>query len=45
MAPELKKLKWNIEDEEEETAMIDGCKAGIYSLGITMLSLIYSSIK
>ena len=39
MAPELKKLKWVREDEEDETAMIDGCKADIYSLGISFLSI------
>ena len=45
MAPELRKLKLNIPEQPDETAMIDGCKADIYSLGITMLSLIYPREK
>lgn len=39
MAPELKKLKF-LGDYKDEIALIDGCRADIYSLGITMLSLI-----
>ncbi len=34
MAPEIKKL------EKGERAMIDGCKADIYSLGISIVKLI-----
>ncbi len=45
MAPELKKLRWDIDGVEDEIARIDGCKADIYSLGITMLSLIYPKTK
>ncbi len=41
MAPELRKLQWNIPEQSDEIAIIDGCKADIYSLGITMLSLMY----
>ena len=39
MAPELTKLKFNVNGIPDETAMIDGCKADIYSFGITMLLL------
>ena len=41
MAPELKKL----ERVRDKLAIIDGCKADIYSLGITMLHLIYPNKK
>ncbi len=41
MAPELRKLKRNVNGVRDEIVIIDGCKADIYSLGITMLSLIY----
>ncbi len=36
MAPEIKRLNENI----DESAMIDGCKADIYSLGLSIISLI-----
>ncbi len=36
MAPEIKRLNENI----YETAMIDGCKADIFSLGLSIISLI-----
>ena len=45
MAPELKKLKQGVNGAKGETAMINGCNADIYSLGITMLSLIYPKDK
>lgn len=45
MAPELRKLKFNRDGEVNEIAKIDGCKADIYSLGITMLSLLYPNYK
>ena len=45
MAPELKKLKFNGNGIADETAMIDGCKADIYSLGITMLLLMNPYVK
>ncbi len=38
MAPEIKILYEN--RDVDETVMVDGCKADIYSLGISMLSLI-----
>ncbi len=37
MAPEIKKLK----EDKNKAVIIDSCKADIYSLGITMLHLIY----
>ncbi len=40
MAPEIKKLNENI----YETAMIDGCRADIYSLGLSIISLIKPSL-
>ena len=40
MAPEIKRL-----NEYCESAMIDGCKADIYSLGISILALIQPFIK
>ncbi len=40
MAPEIKSLKKN-----EETAIIDGGKADIYSLGISMLSIISPNLE
>ena len=43
MAPEVKKLKLSVNGDEIGT--IDGCKADIYSLGITILSLIYPKAK
>ncbi len=47
MAPELKKLKRNINGDEyvDEIAMADGCKADIYSLGITLIYLVHSKAK
>jgi hypothetical protein len=36
MASEIKKLR----REEDESALIDGCKADIYSLGISIIKLI-----
>ena len=45
MAPELKKLKLNVNEISDETAMIDGCKADIYSLGISMLLLMNPFVK
>ncbi len=45
MAPELKKLKGYPIEDIQETAIIDGCKADIYSLGISMLSLIYPKVR
>ncbi len=36
MAPEIKILR----GEEDESAMIDGCKADIYSLGISIIKLV-----
>ncbi len=37
MAPEVMKLN----EDKNKRATIDGCKADIYSLGITILSLVY----
>lgn len=45
MAPEIKKLKLGKNGDNNETAVIDGCKADIYSLGISILSLIYPRAK
>ncbi len=45
MAPEVRKLKIGLNGERNESAMIDGCKADIYSFGITMLSLISPNVK
>ena len=45
MAPELKKLKFNISGIEDETAMINGYNADIYSLGISMLLLMNPKVK
>jgi hypothetical protein len=39
MAPEIKVL------EKDERAMIDGCKADIYSLGISIIKLIVPEEK
>ena len=41
MASEIKKLR----REEDETATIDGCKADIYSLGISITKLIVPDTK
>ena len=41
MAPEIKKL----DGDNNERALIDGCKADIYSLGITILTLAFPSAK
>ena len=41
MAPEIKSLV----AESDETAIIDGAKADIYSLGISMLSIISPDLE
>ena len=45
MAPEIRKLKLGSNGDLNEIAIVDGCKADIYSLGITMLSLVYPKAK
>jgi hypothetical protein len=42
MAPEIKRLNLYMDETAmiEESAMIDGCKADIYSLGLSIISLI-----
>jgi hypothetical protein len=45
MAPEIKRLKIGENGVKVETAIIDGCKADICSLGITILSLNYPKAK
>ncbi len=42
MAPEIMKLR---RGEEDESAMIDGCIADIYSLGISIIKLIVPTRK